>query len=115
MTRTSDNAALCYFNPHSLAGATMTRTSDNAALCYFNPHSLTGATILEEYLVRISAISIHAPSRERHFYELLTGEKFVFQSTLPCGSDVNFTPSPVSIPDFNPRSLAGATICSLIA
>ena len=82
-------------------------------------------------------ISIHAPLRERRFYCINTGGgQFLFQSTLPCGSDRTSKLSTwVGIPFqstlpcgsdhrgpwkwaclryFNPRSLAGATSLGII-
>ena len=58
-------------------------------------------------------ISIHAPLRERHMVFLLLISWLLFQSTLPCGSDLlNFIKRPKST-NFNPRSLAGATFSYL--
>ena len=58
----------------------------------------------------IQPISIHAPSRERQRpvskYTLLTG----FQSSLPHGSDTLSVTSELACPNFNPRSLTGATV-----
>ena len=53
----------------------------------FNPRSLAGAT---------SNV-------------FLNGGVFVFQSTLPCGSDYCYNPYAETDFNFNPRSLAGAT------
>mgnify|MGYP007122683225 CR=1 FL=1 len=54
-------------------------------------------------------ISIHAPSRERLFMVPKPGLAFIFQSTLPRGSD-HVVPVLVLIGlHFNPRSLAEAT------
>ena len=60
--------------------------------------------------VQSSGISIHAPLRERlrtNFQIRNTGR---FQSTLPCGSDNNIKFLPITKINFNPRSLAGATL-----
>ena len=102
-------------------------------LCrYFNPRSLTGATFdIHVFSTQIS-ISIHAPSRERRCCSISIGIPHIFQSTLPRGSDyltatellsiVEFQSTlprgsdasalikPLIRKDFNPRSLAGATI-----
>ena len=56
-------------------------------------------------------ISIHAPSRERPWYTTLYYLRVQFQSTLPRGSDFfNFFKKFCRTSNFNPRSLAGATI-----
>ena len=57
-------------------------------------------------------ISIHAPSRERHIIiSLSKRHRILFQSTLPRGSDLLLISSArLSKFNFNPRSLAGATI-----
>ena len=59
-------------------------------------------------------ISIHAPSRERHqlLTPILSGHQF--QSTLPRGSDRILDFLMTAYPDFNPRSLAGATLSSIV-
>ena len=135
-------------------GSDAVHTSDNVALCYFNPRSLTGATALlvcpqphrqsfqstlpyESNLNTqsnggwISEISIHAPLRERLVDKIFLSEilafqstlpygsdprrgtnrslAFTFQSTLPYGSDKVANCTQALQPDFNPRSLAGAT------
>ncbi len=49
------------------------------------------------YRTRAEAISIHAPSRERHLASNIVAFSIKFQSTLPCGSDAmykNFNPPP---------------------
>ena len=98
------------FNPRSLAGATLCAFIENSIKAYFNPRSLAGATATSENAGLMSA----------------------FQSTLPCGSDSNLLAfalrHAISIHAplrerpvkstlftyplyFNPRSLAGATVC----
>ena len=54
----------------------------------FNPRSLTGATddIVASRL--LNEISIHAPSRERLPPRMFLDLRFLFQSTLPHGSDL---------------------------
>ena len=54
-------------------------------------------------------ISIHAPLRERLTAKPVFAEAYIFQSTLPCGSDNLPKSWPCSWAYFNPRSLAGAT------
>ena len=130
---TSDNVALCYFNPRSLTGAT-------ALLVCPQPHRQSFQSTLpyESNLNTqsnggwISEISIHAPLRERLVDKIFLSEILAFQSTLPYGSDprrgtnrslaftfqstlpygsdkvANCTPNAVK--HFNPRSLAGATV-----
>ena len=57
-----------------------------------------------------NSISIHAPLRERLFQITNRLHILLFQSTLPCGSDVRLRQIPSGLLDFNPRSLAGATV-----
>ena len=54
-------------------------------------------------------ISIHAPSRERLNFRQATVSDWLFQSTLPRGSDMRRFISHMIINNFNPHSLAGAT------
>ena len=101
---------LRYFNPRSLAGATVnlfnsrriaatisihapSRERRNSitikpGTVYFNPRSLAGATINIHHTTMRAEISIHAPSRERQYHTLQQrSDQRVFQSTLPRGSD----------------------------
>ena len=102
-----------HFNPRSLAGATEGLRKGSSVQQHFNPRSLAGATVKLQNTTRIQEfqstlprgsdaepfraynliynISIHAPSRERHYYPIIW----------------------IYITDFNPRSLAGATLCSI--
>ena len=57
-----------------------------------------------------SSISIHAPSRERLVLLYLIVLMVLFQSTLPRGSDAKQVLHLFFDWNFNPRSLAGATI-----
>ena len=57
-------------------------------------------------------ISIHAPSRERQTLYKRDLQLFIFQSTLPRGSDSSRSYRPFRSGNFNPRSLAGATSLS---
>ena len=59
-------------------------------------------------------ISIHAPLRERREAAEQKFNQAVFQSTLPCGSDAHFLTTTHRQIYFNPRSLAGATMCSTV-
>ena len=113
-------------------GSDAVHTSDNVALCYFNPRSLTGATALlvcpqphrqsfqstlpyESNLNTqsnggwISEISIHAPLRERPASNGTLSRTQKFQSTLPHGSDLPRDNFNLTAGNFNPRSLTGAT------
>ena len=121
----------CYFNPRSLAGATLIgatsrikrpfqstlpRGSDRscekssmASLLDFNPRSLAGATNAVDSRFVYPIISIHAPSRERRCHVGPRKMQYQFQSTLPRGSDLQTLISISDIKNFNPRSLAGAT------
>ena len=120
------------FNPRSLAGATLVdawaaseydifqstlpRGSDGHAghgCCRwsdFNPRSLAGATRVSAPNQIMTAISIHAPSRERLSFEHQMSMPAPFQSTLPRGSDRLIAFTHRCTKHFNPRSLAGATI-----
>ena len=78
---------------------------------YFNPRSLAGATLNLNSPFSTLVISIHAPSRERRLAALfLLRAQQVFQSTLPRGSDAPARRTVWHRSYFNPRSLAGATI-----
>ena len=100
---------ICNFNPRSLAGATSAGLVVPVIRLYFNPRSLAGATKgvrrkRYAYVISIHAplrerhcvtcfyifctvISIHAPLRERRFLSSPVLDLYLFQSTLPCGSD----------------------------
>ena len=120
------------FNPRSLTGATDSLQLLHHGFAYFNPRSLTGATLcLIRQQCQRTAISIHAPSRERLISGILYNNLWLisihapsrerrqcftafytahaFQSTLPHGSDS----LPLEVKSlggyFNPRSLTGAT------
>ena len=107
---------------NKLFQSTLPRGSDFQFFCtnsqefYFNPRSLAGATARSCERADVSIISIHAPLRERQLQDAMERARAVFQSTLPCGSDGFLSSSPNCLNDFNPRSLAGATVSlSLIA
>ena len=55
---------------------------------HFNPRSLAGATLCHLTVSTVYAISIHAPLRERLLKDVQNLIKVIFQSTLPCGSDM---------------------------
>ena len=80
-------------------------------LIYFNPRSLAGATLMElsiRYLVII--ISIHAPSRERPPLSIAKGWKpRNFNPRSLAGATPKSHFAVVYCYNFNPRSLAGAT------
>ena len=119
------------FNPRSLTGATTRSGTPAAGRHHFNPRSLTGATrdVIGE--LTPTAISIHAPSRERPRISVLTCSNIYFnprsltgatlirwpiptrrrfQSTLPHGSDQFERDFDNLGLYFNPRSLTGATL-----
>ena len=105
----SVQTSLSYFNPRSLAGATMSLSCRGLSTHYFNPRSLAGATRhMYEYLIH-NTISILAPSRERHRRQLGKDVCGSFQSSLPRGSDSRMINYFFIRFYFNPRSLAGAT------
>ena len=56
-------------------------------IVYFNPRSLAGATLYDSAANLLATISIHAPLRERRAPTESTIPVVLFQSTLPCGSD----------------------------
>ena len=99
------------FNPRSLTGATASNRTESSSKKNFNPRSLTGATAVGSIFGNRSAISIHAPSRERHQWAMDDMQKAgLFQSTLPHGSDEVVDFIDMFRTDFNPRSLTGATV-----
>ena len=63
------------------------RRTPAAVSWYFNPRSLAGATLILPRLKKLPEISIHAPSRERLAKRIYGDEAALFQSTLPRGSD----------------------------
>ena len=63
----------------------------------------------EPRFLAFRAISIHAPSRERLLIKPIIQPCSVFQSTLPHGSDFKQQTLRHKEPNFNPRSLTGAT------
>ena len=78
---------LFYFNPRSLAGATIRCGLCGHTYVDFNPRSLAGATPTAKADKLACGISIHAPLRERRINRLNSISTIRFQSTLPCGSD----------------------------
>ena len=80
----------------------------------FNPRSLAGATKLYDAINHDEMISIHAPLRERLLLVTYICPRRIFQSTLPCGSDINKVILHSKADNFNPRSLAGATFLIII-
>ena len=124
-------SCVTYFNPRSLAGATMAKELIVDMLWDFNPRSLAGATMTGSGSASESAtfqstlprgsdgavqtapialiISIHAPSRERQTANFQLSQQAQFQSTLPRGSDCTEEKLGTVQGYFNPRSLAGAT------
>ena len=118
------------FNPRSLAGATAASLACSRS-CIFQSKLPRGSDYGRNTADAATAISIHAPSRERRSASASLIMVSVFQSTLPRGSDAatrlsNSLPPSISIhapsrerlstawlmltsSNFNPRSLAGAT------
>ena len=121
-----------YFNPRSLAGATLSliyapallpafqstlpRGSDHQhqqqsnSNSYFNPRSLAGATLLD---INVAHAHNNFNPRSLAGATSLTRVRTVFtsrfQSTLPRGSDLPLLLPAHAPAYFNPRSLAGAT------
>ena len=125
-----------YFNPRSLAGATvgttviaavagifqstLPRGSDLSPLqpClvvyYFNPRSLAGATLTAYAIRTIVVISIHAPSRERLPASVPASVPSSISIHAPSRERRSFLLRTFAEGvDFNPRSLAGATISTI--
>ena len=75
---------------------------------YFNPRSRKGATIYLSRFRNPFRISIHAPARERPGSRDPASTIPGFQSTLPQGSDGDFSSLYSIHPHFNPRSRKGA-------
>ena len=71
----------------------------------------------EKLATTLPVISIHAPSRERLAFVTQSQRRRRFQSTLPRGSDAVAFSWRTSIINFNPRSLAGATLshCNMLS
>ena len=65
---------------------------------------------MENDVISVVDISIHAPSRERLDKTAGVALAVGFQSTLPRGSDFSRACSFHLRFNFNPRSLAGATV-----
>ena len=103
-----------YFNPRSLAGATMYAYRKN--LRHLFQSTLPCGSDLLAFVPNLAMvlISIHAPLRERHHTYTPPCGMPGFQSTLPCGSDVSSFLRNGSMYHFNPRSLAGATLLPLL-
>ena len=75
------------FNPRSLTGATLGSGQITNALAHFNPRSLTGAThtagILTKSWLNFNPRSLTGATEIRDLH----GSEFLFQSSLPHGSD----------------------------
>ena len=141
-----------YFNPRPHAGATLRELARVngwrfqstppcggdvdpidalATVGHFNPRPHAGATRRIDRRPGFPMISIHAPMRGRQFLATDIGHYFIFQSTPPCGGDIQqlltyelqrkFQSTPPCGGDetgprsfspcqnFNPRPHAGAT------
>ena len=120
------------FNPRSLAGATLVRMACIVLAPLFQSTLPRGSDPALASPPSCCEISIHAPSRERHDAEKAEAARklisiqapsrerppswhsgvffCVFQSTLPRGSDPSSCTVSQVDANFNPRSLAGATL-----
>ena len=99
-----------YFNPRSLAGATSACLLSIYRIRHFNPRSLAGATGETKAVKDVLKISIHAPSRERLGWTFGDQDVYLISIHAPSRERLQgFSPS-VRLRDFNPRSLAGATM-----
>ena len=76
---------------------------------YFNPRTLAGATVIGKVLNKPVGISIHAPLRVRRVMTQGMNDISKFQSTHPCGCDATLSDNKLYFVYFNPRTLAGAT------
>ena len=98
------------FNPRPLAGATIYNGTYSGKLVisihaplrgrqrvcfnpqganpYFNPRPLAGATPKTKPLILATVISIHAPLRGRPPVNKMPSYQAIFQSTPPCGGDI---------------------------
>ena len=82
---------------------------------HFNPRSLAGATDFYWPSFAHLGISIHAPLRERQAAEMIQGVWINISIHAPLRERLHLNNKRVSIyADFNPRSLAGATLLLLI-
>ena len=110
-TANTDSHIAVNFNPRSLAGATPIGIMFRRECDPFQSTLPRGSDRSSRDGTRRKAgISIHAPSRERLKCKILNCLRLTFQSTLPRGSDCSFSTITFTSFDFNPRSLAGATI-----
>ena len=102
------------FNPRSLAGATSMRLYKKHVRAISIHAPSRERLLVSKHTNEVLKISIHAPSRERRKLYMLTNMSRVFQSTLPRGSDKSCISSSSVFCNFNPRSLAGATVGDLV-
>ena len=124
-----------YFNPRSLAGATKNLEKFKIS-SKFQSTLPCGSDAVPLHTLNAPRISIHAPLRERLKWSKRLPKPRPFQSTLPCGSD-RWVPAEqqillcisihaplrerlvmlvlviIVLINFNPRSLAGATVLFL--
>ena len=99
-----------YFNPRSLAGATGYMLSRQDYMVYFNPRSLAGATTrVRVYDLALFLFQSTLPRGSDDLSTISKRRYTIFQSTLPRGSDGLWSKIRGDVFDFNPRSLAGAT------
>ena len=75
------------FNPRSLAGATCRLCQADHGVI-FQSTLPCGSDLANADELLTSAISIHAPLRERLAIQIIIEIMAAFQSTLPCGSDI---------------------------
>ena len=99
-----------HFNPRSLAGATSLLSKVLQVQALFQSTLPRGSDRRRHRRRPTGAISIHAPSRERPPALSIVAMALPFQSTLPRGSDCVGHIDKHHCRNFNPRSLAGATL-----
>ena len=86
------------------------------SICNFNPRSLAGATSWPYGPFLISEVfQSTLPRGSDAGYNLFRSPTLEFQSTLPRGSDRISVFLMTACLDFNPRSLAGATLATVAA
>ena len=77
---------------------------------HFNPRSLAGATFLVSTVIPFIQISIHAPSRERLDFYWPSFAHLGISIHAPSRERFCALVGFLAMSDFNPRSLAGATV-----
>ena len=101
------------FNPRTREGATLLHTGRRGGSLCFNPRTREGATVDGGSSRGKRHVSIHAPVKVRHSYQLLCRFLAEFQSTHPWRCDLVISFVPPRDNGFNPRTREGATFAFL--